>query len=213
MVVVERKRLIRTVAGAVLAALVGLVLVFVLRSGENTVPEVVDRTVPQANPSVAPALSEANPGSAPPIRTNTAWTVLDPDSVVELPEYKEIVPGRALVRISESLASWEEGDKVALEIPQLGISFDGWVERMEVGPWGNRSYIGWLNEANGEDYRFTITVGPKNVFAYLGTSQGAYELVASNEMGWLMPTQYMDQHVDYSQPDYYIVEEQPLDGE
>ena len=188
-------------------------LVLVLRSEKDTAPPVAERVVPQATQSVAPALPEANPGPAPTIRTNTAWTVLDPDSVVVLPQYKEIVPGRALVRISESLANWQEGDQVALEIPQLGISFDGRVERMEVGPWGNRSYIGWLNEANGEDYRFTITVGPKNVFAYLGTSQGAFELVASNEMGWLMPTRYMDQHVDYSQPDYYIVEDNPPDGE
>ena len=196
-----------------MAALVGLVLVLAVRNGEDTAPEVADRFVPPASQSVAPALSEANPGSAPLIQVNAAWTALDPDSVIELPQYKEIVPGRALVRISESLANWEKGDKVSLEIPQLGISFDGWVERMEVGPWGNRSYIGWLTEASGEDYRFTITVGPKNVFAYLGTSQGAYELVASNEMGWLMPTRNMDQHVDYSKPDYYIVEERAPDGE
>ncbi|MYL10781.1 MAG: hypothetical protein F4010_01210, partial [Cenarchaeum sp. SB0669_bin_11] len=107
-----------------MAALVGLVLVLAVRNGEDTAPEVADRFVPPASQSVAPALSEANPGSAPLIQVNAAWSALDPDSVIELPQYKEIVPGRALVRISESLANWEKGDKVSLEIPQLGISFD-----------------------------------------------------------------------------------------
>ena len=78
---------------------------------------------------------------------------------------------------------------------------------------GNRSYTGLLKDTEGRDYRFTITVGAKNVFAQLGTSQGTFELVASNEMGWLMPSRYMDQHMDYSQPDYYVVEEPTTDAD
>ena len=160
-------------------------------------------------PEAREAVSAAGPQSA----VNRAWEVLDPETVDELPEYKEVVPGRALVRISDSLSGWQEGDEVLLEIPQLGGSFDGLVERMDEDLWGNTSYTGLLKEANGRDYRFVITVGPENVFAQLGTSRGTFELVASNEMGWLMPSSNMDQHVDYSQPDYYIVEERtPDDG-
>ena len=59
-----------------------------------------------------------------------------------------------------------------------------------------------------EANRFVITVGPRNTFAHIGTSRGTFELVATGgQLGWLMPTANMDQHVDYSQPDYYTQDE------
>ena len=73
------------------------------------------------------------------------------------------------------------------------------------------SYIGLLREADGRGYRFIITAGARNTFAHVGTSRGTFELVASDELGWLMPTANMDQHVDYSKPDYIIREESPAD--
>lgn len=188
-----------------MATLVGVMLVLVLRPESETTPAVAE--------SAAPLAAESMSVDKPPRIDNTAWHVLDPDTVDELPEYKEVVPGRALVRISEDLQDWKEGDEVLLAIPQLGGSFEGVVEQIDEDPWGNRSYTGLLKEPNGRDYRFVITAGPENVFAQLGTSQGTFELVASDEIGWLMASRYMDQHVDYSQPDYYIVEEPTPDAD
>ena len=195
-------------AWLVLAAVVGVALIWLLgandRGGERRAGgDSTSRIDP-----VQYVREEAAPAVALPAG-NAAWQVIDPESVDELPEYKEVVPGRALVRISEALQDWQEGDEILLAIPQLGGSFDGVVERIEDDPWGNRSYTGLLKEPNGRGYRFVITVGPENVFAQLGTSQGTFELVASDEIGWLMASRYMDQHVDYSQPDYYIVEDGP----
>ena len=205
---------ITTTAWLVLAAVVGVALIWLLgandRGGElGAGGDSINRVDPEQD-----VREEAAPAVALPAG-NAAWQVIEPESVDELPKYKEVVPGRALVRITEALQDWQEGDEVLLAIPQLGGSFDGVVERVEDDLWGNRSYTGLLKESNGRDYRFVITVGPENVFAQLGTSQGTFELVASDEIGWLMASRYMDQHVDYSQPDYYIVEEGPqaLDDE
>ena len=60
--------------------------------------------------------------------------------------------------------------------------------------------------AAGLAHGFTITVGPGNTFAHLSTPEGTYELVATGELGWLMPTANMDRHVDYSVPDYILPE-------
>ena len=192
----------------ILAAVIGGVLMWLL--GINDRGE--ERAAGDDSTSRVDFAREIHEEAAPTVGLpagNTAWQVIDPDSVDELPEYKEVVPGRALVRISDGLQHWQVGDEVMLAIPQLAGSFDGLVERVDDDLWGNRSYTGLLKEPNGRDYRFVITVGPENVFAQLGTSQGTFELVASDEIGWLMASRYMDQHVDYSQPDYYIVEEGP----
>lgn len=156
-----------------------------------------------------PAQPGAGGGQAP--SAESAWVVVDPDSVDELPPYKEVVPGRALVRVSKALRLGLAGGRIRLEVPQIGQAFDGVIERTDQDPYGNLSYIGLLTEANGENFRFIITAGKRNTFAHIGTSRGTFELVASAELGWLMPTANMDQHVDYSRPDYFIIEEPPPD--
>lgn len=139
-----------------------------------------------------------------------AWVVVDPESVNELPPYKEFVSGRVLVRVSEALRLGASGDRIELTVPQIGHAFEGVVEKVETDAFGNVTYIGFVTEANGQNYRFVITAGPSNTFATIATSLGSYELVASHDLGWLMPSAQMDQHVDYSQPDYFIPEETPV---
>lgn len=150
------------------------------------------------------------PESVIDVRAERAWVVVDPGSVNELPPYKEFVSGRVLVRVSEALRLGAAGDRIELTVPQIGRAFEGVVEQVEADSFGNVTYIGFLTEANGQDYRFVITAGPSNTFATIATSLGSYELVASHDLGWLMPSAQMDQHVDYSQPDYFIPEERPV---
>ena len=137
-----------------------------------------------------------------------AWVVVDPETVDQLPAYKEIVPGRVLVRVSEALRRGTAGDRITLEVPQIGKVLKGVVERVDVDPHGNTSYLGLVTEADGRNYRFVITAGTRNTFAHIGSAQGTFELVATGgTLGWLMPTRFMDQHVDYTQPDYVLMEE------
>ena len=137
---------------------------------------------------------------------DSLWTAIDEEFVTELPAYKEVVQDRVLVRIVDVPGGWRAGQRIAVPIPQLNEVFTPVIERIQSGPGGTRSYIGTLTEAAGRAHRFTITIGPRNTFAHLSTPHGTYELVATGELGWLMPTVNMDRHVDYSVPDYVYPE-------
>ena len=140
-----------------------------------------------------------------PVGPNTAWQPLEIDSVEpeRVPEYKEIVEGRVLVELSTGMWSWREGDRIAIAVPQIGAVYEPVIDRVETALGNNRSYVGRLIEAEFP-YSFVITVGQRNTFANLSTPQGSFELVGDTQLAWLMPVANMDQHVDYSQPDYYI---------
>ena len=134
------------------------------------------------------------------------WAPIDEGSVTELPAYKEVVQDRVLVRVTDVPGGWRVGQRIAIPIPQLNEVFTPVIERIQSGPSSTRSYIGTLTEVAGRVHRFTITVGPRNTFAHLPTPDGTYELVATGELGWLMPTANMDRHVDYSVPDFVFPE-------
>ena len=153
------------------------------------------------------APSEASAGQEP-AQTDIAalWTPIDEGSVTDLPAYKEVVQDRVLVRIADVPGGWRVGQRIAIPIPQLNEVFTPVIERIQTGPNSTRSYIGTLTGVAGSVHRFTITVGPRNTFAHLPTPDGTYELVATGELGWLMPTANMDRHVDYSVPDFVFPE-------
>ena len=169
-----------------------------------------------------PDVIEAQPAVVlPPLPTgpNTAWQPLDIGSVdpERLPEYKEAVEGRVLVELSTGMWSWGEGDRITLAVPQTGTVYEPAIDRVESMLGNTRSYVGRLIE-DDFPYSFVITVGQRNTFASLSTPQGSFELIGDTELAWLMPVANMDQHVDYSQPDYYIPGEEipneliPADG-
>ena len=136
-----------------------------------------------------------------------AWTALPVDSVDrnELPRYKEVVAGRALVSLSPNMRQWQVGDRVAIAVPQIDRTFSPIIERVDTVVGNNRTYTGRLLR-DDVPHSFVITVGERNVFANLSTPAGQFELVGNTELAWLMPVANMDQHVDYTQPDYTIPE-------
>ena len=153
----------RTAAWLALGAVIGLALLWAVGLDKGSEgPDAGGINLPRADSVVEIGEEAVLPVAATPGKA--AWETIDPSTVDELPEYKEVVPGRALVRISESLHDWQKADEVVFSIPQLGGYFDGVVEQIDDDLWGNRSYTGVLKEPNGRDYRFVITVGPENVF-------------------------------------------------
>ncbi|MDE0363019.1 MAG: hypothetical protein OXI74_17735 [Rhodospirillaceae bacterium] len=153
------------------------------------------------------ARSEATAGQEPAQTDIEAlWMPIDEGSVTDLPAYKEVVQDRVLVRLADVPGGWRVGQRIAIPIPQLNEVFTPVIERIQAGPNSTRSYVGTLTGVAGSVHRFTITVGPRNTFARLPTPDGTYELVATGELGWLMPTANMDQHVDYSMPDFVFPE-------
>ncbi len=192
------------------AAVLALAALWLLIDRFDAPPDVNRPASPSDSRGLSPAAGDAGlleSGANSPARNQgsafRAWEALDESMVDPLPSYKEIVEGRALVRLP-AVEEWPTGGELAFEVPQLGRAFMAVVERVEDDVWGNRSLVGLLREPEGGEYRFVITLGARNQFAYFGTSRGSFELVASDGLGWLMPTANMDRHVDYSRPDYLI---------
>ncbi len=158
-----------------------------------------------ATPSAAAKSQTVPPSSGPP-EPEPLWRAVDENSVDRLPPYREAVEGRALVRtadLSSAAGSWRVGDRVVLPIPQLGRTFHPEIDAMDDGPGGARSIIGTVVD-RGRRHRFVVTVGGKHTLAFIDTANGSYELVAREDLGWLMPSANMDRDFDYSQPDYFL---------
>ena len=163
-----------------------------------------------AAPAPPPVEPQAGVSSAnlPPIPPATAWAEVDAATVNPewVPEYHETVEGALLVAIGDGMRTWNVGDTIALPVPQIGEVFRPVIDDVEALIGNNRSYVG-RTLATDAPYSFVITLGEHETFGYVGTPQGSYELVGNTRLAWLMPTANMDQHVDYSKPDYFYLDE------
>lgn len=190
----------------VAVGLAALLLVVLLARGRNGAQEDVG-TAPALNPQAQtpPAVDEGLP---PPGR-QSLWRPVEESAVdpADIPAFAYVadVPGKALVRVAALTAPRAVGDRVGVEIPQLGAAFQLVVERVVEGPGSTRSVSGRAEDGSGGRHGFVLTTGPRSMFARIGTPEGAFELAANRDLGWLMPAANMDRHVDYSKPDTYIV--------
>lgn len=145
------------------------------------------------------------PIQAPP-PADEAWKPLKERSVGTLPPFDESWSrrGRVLVDVSSAISAaptWRVGDRLAVDLPQLGQRFEPVIERITEGADGSRSVRGRILEDGGRARRFVITVGPTRVFAYVDTSLGSYELIADSRLGWLLPTSSMLAGWDFGKTD------------
>ena len=160
-------------------------------------------------PPAAPPQADATPSALPSIPPDTAWAEVDAATVNPdwVPEYHETVEGALLVALSDGMKTWNAGDTIALPVPQIGEVFRPVIDDVESLIGNNRSYVG-RTLSDDAPYSFVITLGKHETFGYVGTPQGSYELVGNTRLAWLMPTANMDQHVDYSKPDYFYLDEE-----
>ena len=124
-----------------------------------------------------------------------------------VPKYKETVKGAVLVQLAQDLRRCQQGDSIAIEVPQSNSTYTAKIEKISTSLGTNTSFRGKLIHED-DQYSFLITVGQRNVFANFSTPEGSFELVGNTEYAWLMPSANIDQHVDYDSPDFYI----PDDG-
>lgn len=151
---------------------------------------------------------EAISSALPSIPPDTAWAEVNLADINPewVPEYHETVEGSLLVAIGDGMRTWNAGDTIALPVPQIGEVFRPVIDDVETLIGTNRSYVGRTLAADAP-YSFVITLGEHETFGHVGTPQGSYELVGNTRLAWLMPTANMDQHVDYSKPDYFYLDE------
>ena len=133
------------------------------------------------------------------------WTVVNQGAVEaeRLPPRQDTYTDARLVSLAGDWGSWGPGARVIFDIPHTGRSIESVIERVESGLAGNISYIGRVDRDDILQ-RIIVTVGARNAFAFIASDQGSFEMVGNREFGWLMSTAGMEQHVDYSKPDYYI---------
>ena len=149
----------------------------------------------------------SNPPDTAPAADTPLWSAVNDPDAGPLPPYAPqwSTAGRVLVRVTgaaNAAPGWRVGDRVRLPLPQLGVMYRPAIEELDIGPGPSISALGKVLGEDGRLRRFVVTVGPANVFAYVDTSRGPYELVGGTELGWLLPTSSMMAGFDFSEPDH-----------
>lgn len=209
------------VAFAAAAAVVGLGVSFALlwpgpEPGERV--ELADAAEPPASfarapPWDEPLSSSGRPGPRP------LWRVVDAASVTAIPPYPASwsEAGRVLVDVTAAASSadaWRVGDRLAVELPQLGGVHEWTVERIDEGlDARSRSVRGWIDNGGDRRRRIVVTVGPGRVLAYIDTTRGPYELTGNARLAWLLPSSSMMAGIDFSKPDYFLPDRRGSDRE
>ena len=137
------------------------------------------------------------------------WRAIDEAAVNALPEYAAhwSEEGRALVSVEsavEASRTWRVGDAVAIPLPQLGATYRPVISAIDEGPGGSRAATARMTDSRGRALRSVVTAGPGNVFAWIETPEGSYELFADAQFGWLLPTSSMTVNMDLSEPDQLL---------
>lgn len=157
------------------------------------------------NPRVTVTSSNSNrPSVALPIKV--IWSTVSADEYADIPGYPLEVDDAVKIRFDPTgLRSLVVGDVIAVHIPQNGTEYRVEVNRTKLHP-GGIKIISARNQDNDPALELLLTLGLSNTFAHLDTEEGSFELVGNLELGWLMNSANMDQHVDYSKPDYVVPE-------
>ena len=141
--------------------------------------------------------------------TRAAWSTADRDAwnPQTVPPIDPKLEDTVLMAVNPNLWSMEAGDAISIAVPQTSATFTTVIDRIEPGMGGSHSYIGRL--AQGElPYSFVITVGGHSVFAHLGTPEGIFEMAGNRELAWLTPKASFDRLLDYSQPDFFLLNDE-----
>ena len=174
---------------------------------------VVDDNLSTSTPSVeapAPLIPPSNPSpvSSP---STVIWSVVNNQSEMpDIPGAQRDIEDAVPIGINyDSLLNLSVGDEIIVEIPQLNSQMTVVLEKIKTHINSIKTITATSidNSAN-----LIVTIGKKSTFANISTPRGSYEFVGNKTHGWLMPSANMDQHVDYTKPDYVIREIEPRIG-
>ena len=210
----EVSRCKRRIAGIVLLVGVAGTLHWVAGEPESDTPAIAEwRNGPPAKgDSRSVALGNAAATQAPGATEPPLWRAVDENSVGALPFFADgwSPEGRVLVGVAGALSAahaWQVGDRLTIPVPQTGETYRPVIDQIDDGPGHSRAALGKVLDAHGHPRRIVVTVGPTSLFAFIDTPDGAYELVADSEYGWLLPTSSMMAGLDFSVPDYILPED------
>ena len=137
------------------------------------------------------------------------WHAIDERTVDVKPTFNTdwSQAGRVLVDVTRTVVearTWQVGDAVGIDIPQIGTRYEATIDRIDTGPGYASAARGMAIDDNGRKRRFVVTVGPGRVFAYVDTPEGPYELIGGDRLAWLLPSSSMMAGIDFSKPDYIL---------
>ena len=72
---------------------------------------------------------------------------------------------------------------------------------------GARFLLGKAAWGDGRPRRWVVTVGSGSLFAWIDTPAGPHELAIRDGYGWLVPSASKRAGFDFSEPDYFIVDQ------
>ena len=169
----------------------------------NSIPTVAAEDAVSAGPPVQSGRSRRDAADV-----QALWTAVGEGTVVDLPHYASqwSVEGRVLVSVSDvasAAANWRVGDTLALPVPQIGAIYRPVIDEIDDAV-GARAVLGRISGDDGRRRLFVVTVGPSNLFAFIDTPQGSYELLADHRHGWLLPSSSMKAGWDFTKPDFTL---------
>ena len=167
------------------------------RDDENT------RSGAAVEREVTPGASNLSEPSSD-LPTKAIWSIASADEATVIPGYPDDVKGAVKIRFDPvELRRLAVGDVISIRIPQNGIEYQAKIDSSKI-----RANEIRIVSAHSEDpaLKMLLTIGRVNTFAHVNTPEGSFELVGNTEVGWFMNSANMDQHVDYSKPDYVVPE-------
>ena len=174
---------------------------------------VVDDNLSTFTPSLETPAPLIRPSNSSPVSSPSTviWSVVNNQSEMpDIPGSQRDIEDAVPIGINyDLLLNLSVGDEIIFEIPQLNSQMTAVLEKIKTHINGIKTITATSvdNSAN-----LMVTIGKKNTFANISTPRGSYEFVGNKTHGWLMPSANMDQHVDYTKPDYVIREIEPRIG-
>jgi hypothetical protein len=174
---------------------------------------VTDEGLSTSTPSVEAPTPLIPPSNPSPVSSSPAviWSVVSNKSEMpDIPGSQSDIEDAVSVRVNyDSLLNLSIGDSIIVEIPQLNSQITTVLEKIKTHINGIKTITAASLDNSAS---LLVTIGKKSIFANISTPRGSYEFVGNTTHGWLMPSANMDQHVDYTKPDYVITEIEPRIG-
>lgn len=147
---------------------------------------------------VDPQNTSSVDATTPTRKTYYAWFEPEPNTI-ERPE--EVPAEAAYVSLYDEFDKWLIGSKVVVKIPQTQTLHRAVVHRLEIDDFGNQRV--WVEPDHDEEEfsQLILTVSDNQILAYVSTKKGNYEMTATSDGGWLVPTQVLQANIDTSKKD------------
>jgi hypothetical protein len=158
---------------------------------------------------IPPGLPPVDPVDPPEYRTDLPPDTLYAEHPPARAHFADKLPfgvdDRTYVEFNRgALASLGVGSTLTLTTPDDGKPHTVRIDEIQVHPNGDKSWIGHVQDPQGEVLPAVFTQGVDSSFGSLSTRGGTYSLEAEGRLGWIANVNRLRQHQDFDQPDVLV---------